>query len=81
MTSQGAERKGAVLMAEAFRLEQASPVFNVMGDTNMHWLVEMAREPGQVVNARDEGAAVAMADGYARFKGDVGVASTTCGPG
>jgi acetolactate synthase-1/2/3 large subunit len=35
----------------------------------------------QVVNARHEHCAVAMADGYARATGKVGVASTTCGPG
>ena len=35
----------------------------------------------QVVHARHEHCAVAMADGYARATGKVGVASTTCGPG
>jgi thiamine pyrophosphate-dependent acetolactate synthase large subunit-like protein len=35
----------------------------------------------KVVHARHEHCAVAMADGYARATGKVGVASTTCGPG
>ena len=35
----------------------------------------------RVVHARHEHCAVAMADGYARATGKVGVASTTCGPG
>jgi thiamine pyrophosphate-dependent acetolactate synthase large subunit-like protein len=33
------------------------------------------------VHARHENAAIAMADGYARETGEVGVASVTCGPG
>jgi dihydroxy-acid dehydratase len=42
----------------------------------------MAKLPGvKVVHARHEHCAVAMADGYARATGKVGVASTTCGPG
>ena len=35
----------------------------------------------KIVHARHEHCAVAMADGYARATGKVGVASTTCGPG
>ena len=78
---QAKQMTGAVMLAEAFRQEKCGPVFTVMGDVNMHWLVEMGRQKGAVVNARDEGAAVAMADGHARVTGQIGVASTTCGPG
>jgi acetolactate synthase I/II/III large subunit len=35
----------------------------------------------RLVSARHEAAAVAMADGYARVSGQVGVATVTCGPG
>ena len=53
-----------------------------MGDANMYWSMAMAQLPGMnVVHARHEHCAVAMADGYARATGKVGVASTTCGPG
>src|SRR5918911_2274602 len=42
----------------------------------------MAQKFGvKVVHARHEHCAVAMADGYARHTGKVGVASVTCGPG
>ena len=57
-------------------------VFNVMGDGNKLWLVEMSHRPQvRLVNARHEGAALAMADGYARVSGDVGVCAVTYGPG
>jgi len=68
-------------MAEAFRVEGIQKVFGLMGDANFLWLANMAQRPHVVVNARHELAAVAMADGYSRASGSVGVASVTCGPG
>ena len=57
-------------------------LFTLMGDANMNWSEAMSRLPGmKVIHARHEHCAVAMADGYARATGKVGVASTTCGPG
>ena len=69
-------------LAQAFKAEGTEAVFGMMGDANMYWSVAMSKLPGiQVVHARHEHGAVAMADGYARATGKVGVASTTCGPG
>ena len=70
------------MLAHAFAAEGVDTLFTLMGDANMYWSAAMAKQPGmQVVHARHEHCAVAMADGYARATGKVGVASTTCGPG
>ena len=70
------------VLADAFVAEGCDTLFTLMGDANMYWTETMSRRPGmQVVNVRHEHCAVAMADGYARATGKVGVASTTCGPG
>ncbi|HLM11937.1 MAG TPA: thiamine pyrophosphate-binding protein [Reyranella sp.] len=70
------------MLARAFAAEGVDVLFTLMGDANMYWSVAMSKLPGmQVVHARHEHCAVAMADGYARATGKVGVASTTCGPG
>ncbi|MCB4821387.1 thiamine pyrophosphate-binding protein [Roseicella aerolata] len=70
------------VLAQAFAAEGCEVLFTLMGDANMYWSEAMSRQPGMtVVNARHEHCAVAMADGYARATGKVGVASTTCGPG
>src|SRR5262245_61633626 len=69
-------------LVDAFEAERATTVFGLMGDGNMYWMSTLARRPGaRVVHARHENAAVAMADGYARVTGDIGVCSVTCGPG
>ena len=78
------ERKLKVsdMLARAFAAEGVDHLFTLMGDANMYWSTAMAELPGmKVVHARHEHCAVAMADGYARATGKVGVASTTCGPG
>ena len=70
------------MLARAFAAEGVDMLFTLMGDANMYWSVAMSKLPGmKVVHARHEHCAVAMADGYARATGKVGVASTTCGPG
>jgi hypothetical protein len=70
------------MLARAFAAEGVEVLFTLMGDANMYWSVAMSKLPGmKVVHARHEHCAVAMADGYARATGKVGVASTTCGPG
>jgi acetolactate synthase-1/2/3 large subunit len=58
------------------------PIFALMGDGNMELLVSFAERRGrQIVHARHEQNAVAMADGYARFSGGTGLCSVTQGPG
>ena len=70
------------VLAQAFAAEGCEVLFTLMGDANMYWSEAMSRQPGmQLVHVRHEHCAVAMADGYARATGKVGVASTTCGPG
>ncbi|MFM9941273.1 MAG: thiamine pyrophosphate-binding protein [Hyphomicrobiaceae bacterium] len=69
------------MLARAFKAEGVDHLFTLMGDANMYWSVQMAEAGVSVVHARHEHCAVAMADGYARATGKVGVASTTCGPG
>src|SRR5258708_9817703 len=70
------------MLARAFAAEGVEVLFTLMGDANMYWSVAMSKLPGmKVVHGRHEHCAVAMADGYARATGKVGVASTTCGPG
>lgn len=74
--------KTSDMLAQAFKAEGVEHLFTLMGDANMYWSTAMAELPGiQVTHARHEHAAVAMADGYARATGKVGVSSTTCGPG
>ena len=69
-------------MAQAFRDEGTTTLFSLMGDANMYWMATLVAD-GQVTNvhARHENAAMAMADGYARSTGSVGVATVTSGPG
>ncbi len=70
------------MLARAFAAEGVEHLFTLMGDANMYWSTAMAELPNMKVwHARHEHCAVAMADGYARATGKVGVASTTCGPG
>ncbi len=58
------------------------PVFGLMGDGNLDLLAEFADRCGRtVVHTRHEQHAVAMADGYSRFSGEVGLCSVTQGPG
>src|SRR6266446_1633058 len=56
-------------------------LFTLMG-ANMYWSAAMADHQGvRLIHARHEHCACAMADGYARATGKVGVASGTFGPG
>lgn len=69
-------------ITDAFVAEGVDTVFSLMGDSNMMFHDDLARRHGvQLINVRHENAAVAMADGYARATGRVGVATVTCGPG
>jgi acetolactate synthase-1/2/3 large subunit len=70
------------MLAKAFASEGVDTVFNLMGDGNMHWATAMSKIDGvQMIHARHEHCACAMAMGYHSATGSTGVASVTCGPG
>lgn len=69
-------------VAEALVAEGVDVVFGLMGDGNLRLIPHLTHERGvRVVGARHESAALAMADGYARTSGRVGIATVTQGPG
>lgn len=69
-------------VANAFVKEGTSTIFGLLGDGNMAWATAMAKYPGiRNIDARDEGAALSMAEGWARATGKTGVCSVTHGPG
>lgn len=69
-------------MANAFIREGTETLFGLLGDGQMTWWAAIAKHPGlKIVDARDEGTAVTMAEGYAMATGKVGVCSATHGPG
>jgi acetolactate synthase-1/2/3 large subunit len=69
-------------VANALSNEDVSEVFGLMGDGNMkllaYWTSEMEMS---YHGTRHESAAIAMADGYFRATGRVGVCTVTQGPG
>jgi acetolactate synthase I/II/III large subunit len=69
-------------LAECVEQEGVGAMFGLMGDANLYFMARL-QEHGvtRVYDVRHEGSAVAMADGYARASGAVGVASVTSGPG
>jgi acetolactate synthase-1/2/3 large subunit len=69
-------------IAAAIAAEGIDHLFAVMGDANQDVIVELCEKHGlKFVHAHHEGSAVGMADGYARFSGKIGLATTTQGPG
>lgn len=69
-------------IAGACIAESSSPIFALMGDGNMEYLAAVKeRNDARIVHVRHENAAVAMADGWGRVSGDVGISSVTSGPG
>jgi thiamine pyrophosphate-dependent acetolactate synthase large subunit-like protein len=59
-----------------------TPVFALIGDANLRLVGALDRDAkATLCFARDEGAAVAMADGYAQARNALGIASVTSGPG
>ncbi|HYT84481.1 MAG TPA: thiamine pyrophosphate-binding protein [Gemmatimonadales bacterium] len=69
-------------LGDALRTEGITHMFSLMGDGNLELLADLAeRVELPLIHARHEQGAVAMADGYARFTGRVGVATVTHGPG
>ncbi|MEA3157316.1 MAG: acetolactate synthase large subunit [Betaproteobacteria bacterium] len=82
MSERSSEMSGYEVLSQAFVAEGTETLFALLGDANMYWGAIMAQKYGvRVVHARHEHCAVAMADGYARHTGKVGVATVTCGPG
>lgn len=69
-------------VANAFVKEGATTIFGLMGDGNMSWAAAMSAMPGvRMIDVCDEGAALSMAEGWARATGNVGVCNVTHGPG
>jgi acetolactate synthase-1/2/3 large subunit len=67
--------------AAALAAEGSAPVFSLMGDGTINLIDAIASAGGSLVTVRHEAAAVAMADGWSRSTGGVGIAAVTCGPG
>lgn len=68
-------------VAAAFVAEGVDTHFGLLGDGNLHLAMALADRHVQMIHARHEHCAVAMAAGYASATAQVGVASVTCGPG
>ena len=69
-------------IGETLKRLNVQATFGLMGDGNLRFMTHLADELGiPYYAARHEGGAVAMADGYARVTGRVGVCSVTQGPG
>ena len=76
-----AKLTGAHLFIRCLKLEGIEKVFTIVGDTILP-LVEAAEDEGiQFIDTRHEGAALHMADGYARITGRPAVGMFTGGPG
>lgn len=72
--------KTAEVIAQALNREGVEVIFTLMGTGNLEVIAALAPTT-RIINVRHDSMAVAMADGYARVTGGVGVASVTCGPG
>ena len=76
-----AKLTGAHLFIRCLKLEGIEKVFTIVGDTVLP-LVDAAEDEGiQFIDTRHEGAALHMADGYARITGRPAVGIFTGGPG
>src|SRR3954447_404269 len=69
------------MLARAFTQEGVGTCFALLGDANMNWAARLSAQGCRMVYVRHEHCALAAAMAYARKKGDVGVATVTCGPG
>ena len=69
-------------VAHALQEAGVSTLFGLMGDGNLRLLTYWSESLEQrYYGTRNESAAVAMADGYARVSGEIGVCTVTQGPG
>ncbi len=69
------------VLAQAFLQENVRDCFALLGDANMNWAARLSQGGCRMVYVRHEHCALAAAMAYARKKGDVAVATVTCGPG
>src|SRR5689334_12491688 len=69
------------ILARVFIQENVSTCFALLGDANMNWAARLAGQGCRMIYVRHEHCALASAMAYARKRGDVGVATVTCGPG
>ncbi len=73
--------RGADMLASAIRHAGVSKIFSLSGNHIMPMYDAILNEQLNLVHTRHEGAAVHMADAWARLTGEVGVALVTGGPG
>ena len=74
--------RGFESVAAQFHAAGIRRMFGLMGDANLDLVACcVQRHDLRYFAARTEAGAVAMADGYARVTGEIGVATVTCGPG
>jgi acetolactate synthase-1/2/3 large subunit len=67
---------------DALVQEGTEIAFALMGDANQDLICDLGeRKQIPIIHCRHEQNAVAMADGYSRFSGKIGVATCTPGPG
>src|SRR3982751_5669900 len=69
------------ILAKAFAQEGVTTCFALLGDANMNWAARLSELGCHMIYVRHEHCALASAMAYARKKGDVAVATVTCGPG
>jgi thiamine pyrophosphate-dependent acetolactate synthase large subunit-like protein len=69
------------VFAKAMQELELDPVFGLMGDANMLYVADFKERGGRFVPSVHEAGAVAMADGWSRMTGRIGVATVTHGPG
>lgn len=69
-------------VANGFVKEGTTTMFGLLGSGQISWWSAMAKHPGvKIVDVREEGSGLAMAEGWAKATGKVGVCSVTHGPG
>lgn len=68
-------------VSAALAAQGIDTVFGLLGDANMYVTGAFEKTGGRLVRVAHEASAVAMADGFARLSGRIGVASVTHGPG
>jgi thiamine pyrophosphate-dependent acetolactate synthase large subunit-like protein len=81
MTAGRPPRSVADAVGEAIAAAGARHAFGVIGSGNLVVTNALCQAGAQFHHARHEGAAISMADGYARVSGEVGICSVHQGPG
>ena len=81
MTAGPPQRSVADAVGEAIAAAGATNAFGVIGSGNLVVTNALCQAGARFHHARHEGAAISMADGYARVSGEVGVCSVHQGPG